>query len=192
MNDARRAVVLVEAQYECLELWYPYYRLRELGFAVDLVGPGEAGKTYGSKEGYPCTTTVSIGDALAQGYRCVVVPGGIAPDKLRRYPQVLELVRKVHDQGGLVASICHGPSVLISARILRGRRVTCVSAIRDDVVNAGAEFLDAEVVVDRNLITSRTPADIPAWSREIVKFLSAAPRVEKSGPPKSDEPVLLA
>ncbi len=173
MTDVQRAVVLVESQYECLELWYPILRLQEMGFQVDLVGPGEAGKTYPSKEGYPSTTDTSIGAALERRYRCIVVPGGVAPDKLRRYPQVLELVRKVHDQGGLVASICHGPSVLISARILRGRRVTCVSAIKDDVVNAGAEYIDAEVVVDKNLITSRTPVDIPAWSREIVKSLAA-------------------
>jgi len=176
MTQARRAVVLVEDQYENLELWYPYWRLREMGFEVDLVGPAEAGRGYSSKEGYPCVTDTSIGAALERNYECIVVPGGIAPDKLRRYPDVLRLVKKLHDQGALVASICHGPSVLISARILSGRRTTCVSAIRDDVVNAGAEYLDAEVVVDRNLITSRTPRDLAAWSREIVKFLTPRTR----------------
>ena len=176
MGETRRAVVLVEEQYENLELWYPYWRLREMGFEVDLVGPAEKGKTYRSKEGYPCATDASIGEALERSYDCLVVPGGIAPDKLRRYPDVLQLVRKVHDAGGLVASICHGPSVLISARILKGRKTTCVSAIKDDVINAGAEYLDAEVVVDRNLITSRTPRDTAAWSREIVKFLTARGR----------------
>ena len=173
MSGAKRAVVLVEDQYENLELWYPYWRLREMGFEVDLVGPAESGRTYRSKEGYPCATDASIGTALERDYQCIVVPGGVAPDKLRRYPDVLRLVKKVHDAGGLVASICHGPSVLISARILKGRRVACVVAIRDDVVNAGAEYLDAEVVVDRNLITSRTPKDTAAWSREIVKFLAS-------------------
>jgi protease I len=176
MSEARRAVVLVEDQYENLELWYPYWRLRELGFQVDLVGPAESGRSYRSKEGYPCATDTVIGAALERRYECVVVPGGIAPDKLRRYPEVLRLVKKVHDEGGLVASICHGPSVLISARVLRGRRVTCVNAIKDDVINAGAEYLDAEVVVDRNLITSRTPKDLAAWSREIVKFLEGRGR----------------
>lgn len=171
MSAVKRAVVLVEAQYECLELWVPYMRLRELGLAVDLVGPAEAGRTYGSKEGYPCVTDTSIEQALGRPYECIVVPGGVAPDKLRRYPDVLRLVKKVHDEGGLVASICHGPSVLISARILRGRKLTCVVAIRDDVENAGAQYVDAEVVVDGNLVTSRTPKDMPAWSREIVRFL---------------------
>lgn len=171
MIEPRRAVVLVEDQYENLELWYPYVRIKELGLEVDLVGPAEAGRTYRSKEGYPCVTDASIGAALERGYAAIVVPGGIAPDKLRRYPDVLKLVKKVHDEGGLVASICHGPSVLISARILSGRRVTCVNAIKDDVVNSGAEYLDAEVVVDRNLITSRTPRDLVPWSREIVNHL---------------------
>src|ERR1041385_3926101 len=109
MKETRRAAVLVEASYECLELWYPYYRLKELGLEVDLVGSGEAGKSFGSKEGYPCVTDTALGAALERRYACLAVPGGIAPDKLRRYPDVLRLVRKVHDEGGLVASICHGP-----------------------------------------------------------------------------------
>ncbi len=95
----------------------------------------------------------------------------MAPDKLRRYPDILKLVKQVHDQGGIVASICHGPWVLISARILRGRKITCVAAIKDDVMNAGAEYFDEEVVVDRNIVTSRTPRDLAAWSRAIVKLL---------------------
>ncbi len=173
MAQPRRAVVLVEDQYENLELWYPYWRLREMGFEVDLVGPAEAGRIYKSKEGYPCTTDTPLGAALETRYECIVVPGGVAPDKLRRYPDILRLVKKVHDEGGLVASICHGPSVLISARILKGRKCTCVSAIKDDVENAGAEYRDAEVIADGNIITSRTPRDTAAWSREIVRFLSA-------------------
>lgn len=173
MAQPRRAVVLVEDQYENLELWYPYWRLREMGFEVDLVGPAESGRIYKSKEGYPCTTDKTLGAALEERYECIVVPGGIAPDKLRRYPDILRLVKKVHDEGGLVASICHGPSVLISARILKGRTCTCVSAIKDDIENAGAEYRDAEVIVDGNIITSRTPKDTAAWSREIVRFLTA-------------------
>jgi protease I len=171
MTEPRRAVVLVESQYECLELWYPYYRLKEIGIEVDLVGPAPPGTSYGSKEGYPCVTDTSVETALGRSYAAIVVPGGVAPDKLRRHADILRLVKKVHDEGGLVASICHGPSVLISARILRGRKLTCVVAIKDDVENAGAQYLDAVVVVDGNLITSRTPKDTPAWSREIVRFL---------------------
>jgi len=172
MSLHHRACVLVESQYENLELWYPYWRLRELGLAVDLVGP-EAQKTYGSKEGYPCTTDTPVSSALERDYDVIVAPGGMAPDKLRRYPEILKLVKQVHDRGGIVASICHGPWVLISARILRGRKVTCVAAIKDDVMNAGAEYFDEEVVVDGNIVTSRTPKDMAAWSSAIVRLLEA-------------------
>ena len=169
-NNARRAAVLVEDNYECLELWYPYWRLRELGLEVDLVGP-EPGKTYRSKEGYQAESSTPVGTALERQYDVLVAPGGMAPDRLRRYPDILKLVRKVHDEGGIVASICHGPWVLISAKILKGRKVTCVSAIKDDVINAGAEYYDQEVVVDRNIVTSRTPKDLAAFSTAIVKLL---------------------
>lgn len=171
MISNKRACILVENQYENLELWYPYWRLRELGLAVDLVGP-EAQKTYGSKEGYPCTSDTPVVAALERQYSIIVAPGGMAPDKLRRYPEILKLVKQVHDAGGIVASICHGPWVLISAKILRGRKVTCVAAIKDDVINAGAEYLDEEVVVDRNIVTSRTPKDLAAWSAAIVRLLA--------------------
>ncbi len=172
MRFYNRACVLVENQYENLELWYPYWRLRELGLEVDLVGP-EDEKVYGSKEGYSCTSDTPVVTALERDYDVIVVPGGMAPDKLRRYPNILQLVKKVHDEGGIVASICHGPWVLISAKILRGRKATCVSAIKDDVVNAGAEYHDVEVVVDRNIVTSRTPKDLAVWSSAIVKLLEA-------------------
>jgi protease I len=189
MDPQKRAVVLVEEKYENLELWYPYWRLVEYGLAVDLVGP-ECGKTYGSKEGYPCTTDVPIGEALERRYEAIVVPGGWAPDRLRRYPDILRLVKKVHDEGGIVASICHGPWVLVSARILAGRKVTCVGAIKDDVVNAGAEYLDREVVVDRNIVTSRTPKDTAAYSRAIIGLLDArgsAAKAERSESSESSE-----
>jgi protease I len=171
MSSNQRAAILVEDNYECLELWYPYYRLRQLGLEVDLVGP-EAGKTYRSKEGYPAASDTAPAAALGKRYEVLVAPGGMAPDRLRRYPQILDLVRKVHDEGGIVASICHGPWVLVSAKILRGRRATCVSAIKDDVMNAGAEYSDEEVVVDRNLVTSRTPKDLPAFSSAIERLLA--------------------
>jgi protease I len=165
-------VILVEDNYECLELWYPYYRLREHGVEVDLVGP-ENGKTYRSKEGYPAASDTPLAAALEKEYAVLVAPGGMAPDRLRRYPEILRLVKKVHDEGGVVASICHGPWVLISAKVLKGRRATCVSAIKDDVINAGAEYLDEEVVVDRNLVTSRTPKDLPAFSTAILRLVEA-------------------
>src|SRR5262245_23943930 len=175
MTTSRRAAVLVEENYECLELWYPYWRLRELGLEVDLIGP-ESGKTYRSKEGYPAPSDTPVGTALERRYDVLVAPGGMAPDRLRRYPEILKLVKKVHDEGGIVASICHGPWVLISAKILKGRRVTCVAAIKDDVMNAGAEYVDQEVVIDRNIVTSRTPRDLPAFSAAIIRLLEERSR----------------
>lgn len=165
-----RAVVLVENTYENLELWYPYLRLKEHGLDVDLVGP-ECPRTYASKEGYPAASDTPVEVALEREYDVLVAPGGMAPDKLRRYPDILRLVQKVHQEGGIVASICHGPWVLISAKLLKGRRSTCVAAIKDDVMNAGSEYLDAEVVVDDNIVTSRTPKDLTAWLRAILELV---------------------
>ena len=157
--QGKKIVVLAEDMYEDPELWYPYYRLLEAGAEVTLVGP-EA-KTYKSKVGYPVTAEKAARDVSAADFDGIVVPGGFAPDKLRRYDAVLDLVRGIHEKGGMVAAICHAAWVPISARIMRGKRATCVSAIKDDLINAGAEYVDEAVVVDGNLVTSRTPADLP-------------------------------
>ncbi len=170
----KRVAVLVEDLYEDLELWYPYYRLAEAGAEVHLVGP-EA-KTYRSKHGYPATATLAAAQARPEEFNAVVVPGGYAPDRLRRFPPVLDLVRGVYRQGGVVAAICHAPWVLISADILRGRRATCFHAIKDDLVNAGATYLDEPVVVDGTLITSRTPADLPVFLPAIIQALAREPQ----------------
>lgn len=167
--QGKRIAIFAENDYEDLELWYPYYRLVEAGAQVRLVGP-EA-KTYTSKHGYPVKAEVAAADVSAADFDGVVVPGGFAPDRLRRYPAVLDLVRGVFEKGGLVAAICHAAWVPISAGIMRGRRATCVSAIKDDLINAGATYLDEEVVVDGNLVTSRTPADLPAFLPAIIKTL---------------------
>ena len=166
----RKIAVLVEDQYQVLEVWYPYLRLREEGIETVLVGTG-AKKEYKSKEGYPAPEEISIKNAKVSDFSGVVIPGGYAPDILRRYKEVNDFVRDVFQQGRLVASICHGGWVLVSAGILKGRKATSFQAIKDDVVNAGAEFLDKEVVVDGNLITSRNPYDLPAFCREIIKQL---------------------
>ncbi|MBM3249663.1 MAG: type 1 glutamine amidotransferase [Candidatus Omnitrophica bacterium] len=163
----KRIAVLVEEAYQVLEVWYPYLRLREEGFQTVLVGTGK--KAYKSKDGYPAEEELAIKDADPADFDAVVIPGGWAPDFLRRSPEVLNLIRDMDKQGKVIASICHGGWVLASAGILRGRTVTSFSAIKDDVVNAGAKFLDQEVVVDKNLITSRNPCDLPAFCREIIK-----------------------
>jgi protease I len=169
-----KVAVLVEDVYEDLELWYPVYRLREEGADVILVGP-EAGKTYQSKHGYPAKAYLAAADVSAEEFDGVVIPGGYAPDRMRRDPAMVRLVADAVSAGKTVAAICHGGWVLCSAGVLRGRRVTSFFAIKDDVVNAGAEWVDEEVVCDGNLITSRTPDDLPAFLRAIVESLAQSP-----------------
>lgn len=166
----KRVVVLVENAYQDLEVWYPYYRLKEAGAHVQLVGTGSE-KEYKGKNGYPAKVETTVDKLDVRKLDGVVVPGGWAPDFLRRYPEVLKLVKDIDQQGGVVASICHGLWVLASARVLRGRTVTCFHAIKDDVIHAGAHYVDREVVVDKNMITSRMPDDLPAFCREIIGAL---------------------
>ena len=166
----KRVAILVGPDYEELEVWYPKYRLEAAGFEAPLVGVG--GATFKGKYGYPAPVDLATGSVDPATLAGVVAPGGWAPDKPRRDPAVLALVRAVHERGGMVATICHGPWVLISAGIVRGRRMTSTVGIRDDVVNAGAEWVDEAVVVDGNLISSRVPKDLPAFGEALVGFLS--------------------
>ena len=166
--DGKRAAVLVEQQYQEMEVWYPVYRLREAGCKVTLVGP-EAGQTYPSKLGYPAKSDRAARDVSADDFDLLVVPGGFAPDYLRRHEAVLKLVGTMAEQGKVVAAVCHGPAVLCSTQALKGRRATCFFAIKDDVTNAGAKYVDAEVVRDGNLITSRKPDDLPAFLQTILQ-----------------------
>lgn len=166
----KRIAVLAEDYYEELELWYPLLRLREAGAQVVTVGTGSA-DTYTGKHGYPISVEMGADEVRASDFDAIVVPGGYAPDRLRRYPAVNSLVGEMFEQGKVVASICHGAWVLISAGILRGREATCFSSIKDDLINAGATYLDQEVVVDSNLITSRIPDDLPAFCQAIIRGL---------------------
>ena len=166
----KKIAVLIEDHYQVLEVWYPYLRLREDGIQTVLVGTG-AKKEYKSKEGYPAKEELPIDKAKIDDFDGVIIPGGYAPDILRRHQQVNEFVKNMFDKGKLVAAICHAGWVLASAGILKGKKATSFSAIKDDVINAGAIYLDKEVVVDENLITSRNPYDLPAFCREIIKFL---------------------
>ena len=168
-----RAAVLVEQQYQEMEVWYPIYRLREAGCQVTLVGP-EAGQTYPSKLGYPAKSDKAAKDVSADDFDAIVVPGGFAPDFLRRHDSVLRLVGGMAEQGKIVAAICHGPWVLCSTQALKGRRATSFFAIKDDVMNAGAHWSDAEVVRDGNLITSRKPDDLPAFMQAVLQAVREA------------------
>jgi protease I len=161
--------ILVEDIYQDLEVWYPLLRLKEEGFKVLVIGTGK--EIYRSKHGYEIKAEVSVEKIKPEDLNGIIIPGGYAPDILRRYPRVNELVKTLFNQGRVVASICHGGWVLVSAGILKGKRLTSFFAIKDDVVNAGGIYEDKEVVVDGNLITSRKPEDLPAFLREIIKKL---------------------
>ena len=163
-----RVCVLVEQQYQEMEVWYPIYRLREAGCKVTVVGP-EAGQAYPSKLGYPCKSDRAAKDVSPDDFEILVIPGGFAPDYLRRHDSILRLVSGMVEQGKVVAAICHGPWVLCSTQALKGRKATCFFAIKDDVMNAGATYVDAEVVRDGNLITSRKPDDLPAFMTAIAQ-----------------------
>jgi protease I len=170
-----RAAVLVEQQYQEMELWYPVYRLREAGCQVSLVGP-EAGQTYPSKHGYPAKTDAAARDVTADDFDLLIIPGGYAPDHMRRCEPMVRLVSTMAEQGKPVAAICHGPWMLCSTQALKGKKVTTFYSIKDDVVNAGGRYLDAEVVRDGNLITSRQPGDLPAFMRTVIQVAVEAKR----------------
>ena len=168
--QGKRVAVLAENMYQELELWYPLLRLREAGAETLVVGTGSAA-TYTSKHGYPVDVDAVAGELRAADVDAVVVPGGYAPDLMRRYPAMVGLVRDAFEQGKVVAAICHAGWLLVSAGILQGKKATCFFAIKDDLVNAGATYVNQEVVVDGNLITSRTPMDLPAFCMAIVDAL---------------------
>ena len=163
--------VFVDDVYEDLELWYPRIRLEELGWKVIVAGP-EAGRVYTGKHGYPCRADAAYPALDARNLDALLVPGGFAPDRIRRDRVALQLVRDMHGAGKLIAFICHAGWVLISAGILRGKRATSTAGIRDDMINAGAVWVDEPLVVDGNLVSSRTPADLPAFGKGMVDWLN--------------------
>lgn len=166
----KRIAILVEDLYNEFEFWYPYYRMKEAGAEVTVVGTGA--KEYNSKIGLPAPGGVSAESVNAELFDAVIIPGGYAPDRMRRNGAMLKLVRDCFNQGKIVAAICHAGWMLVSAGILKGKKATCFMSIKDDLVNGGATYLDQEVVRDGNLITSRTPDDLPAFCREIIATLS--------------------
>lgn len=166
--SGKKFIVLAEEMVNDQEFWYPYYRLQEAGAKVTVVGSGSADR-YTGKAGTKIEVNAAADQISLDEYDGVVIPGGYAPDRMRRYPAMLHLVKRLFEKGKLVAAICHAGWVLVSAGILKDRNVTSYIAIKDDLVNAGANWMDDEVVVDGNLVTSRTPADLPAFMRAIIK-----------------------
>ena len=165
--SGKHAIILVEDMYNEFELWYPYYRLIEEGCSVIMVAP-RASATYHSKYGIPVVAQKSSAEVSVEDFDTIIIPGGYAPDKMRLHTSMIKLVRDAFNQKKVVASICHGGWMLVSAGILKGLKVTSYVAIRDDMVNAGALWEDAELVQDGNVITSRKPDDLPAFCRAII------------------------
>ncbi len=178
----KNVAVITDSMYEDLEVWYPVIRLREAGAEVKVLGLHESGKVLKSEHGYEVKEDMPISDARAEDFDAIVLPGGMAPDELRRHESVLQFLRDADEKNKLIASICHGPQLLISAGLLKGRKITCVDSIKSDLINAGANYVDQELVRDGNLISSRTPEDLPAFGRELVSALSqikTAPMIQK-------------
>ena len=169
--DGKKVLGFTGDIYEDLELWYPKLRLIEAGASVVIAGE-EAGKLYAGKNGYPSVSDIAISDVDSAEFDALLVPGGFMPDKLRRIPKVLSLVKEFFEAGKPVAAICHGGWIPISAGIYNGVKVTGSPGIKDDLINAGGKYEDAAVVVDRNSISSRRPDDLPEFCRALIRMIA--------------------
>ncbi len=168
--EGKQIAILLEQLYEDPEFWYPYYRFLEAGAKVTVVAP-EA-REYKSKHGYPARADLAAAEAKAAEYDAVIIPGGFSPDHMRRSKELVSFLKQTFEQGKVIGAICHGPWMLASIGAAKNRKMTAFFSIKDDLVNAGAQFVDEEVVRDGNVITSRTPADLPAFCKEIIVALN--------------------
>ena len=166
----KKVIILIEEMFNVFEFWYPYYRLKEEGVEVTVVGSGSA-EVYTGKPGTQAKADVSADQVSAEEFDGIIIPGGYAPDMMRRYPAMINLVKDIFNAGKPVAAICHAGWMLVSAGILSGKRATSFFAIKDDLINAGAQWVDQEVVVDGNLVTSRVPDDLPAFMKAVINML---------------------
>lgn len=172
--EGKKVALFVADEYEDLEAWYPYLRLKEAGVEVTIIGSDNVeGDVVESKHGYPIKIDKKAAEVDSKNFDGVIIPGGWAPDKLRRCNNTLDFVRDMYENGKLIASICHGGWVLASADVVEGKTLTSTTAIRDDLINAGAVWVDEEVVVDEKLVTSRSPKDLPAFLKEILQELKS-------------------
>lgn len=168
--DNAKVIALVYDDFEDLELWYPVLRLREEGVKVDLIGE-KSGKEYIGKYGVPAISDYGFNDIDPDEYDAVLVPGGWAPDKLRRFPEVIKIVQKMNESNKPIGQICHAGWVLISAKILDGVKVTSTPGIKDDMENAGAIWFDVPVITDNNIVSSRRPPDLPMYMKSFIEAL---------------------
>lgn len=168
----KKIALFVAEDYEDLEAWYPYLRLKEAGVEVTVIASDNVkDNIVDSKHGYPIRIEKKAKEVNPDNFDGVIIPGGWAPDKLRRCNNTLRFVKKMNTNNKLIASICHGGWVLASAAVIKGKKLTSTSAIKDDLINAGAVWVNDEVVVDKNFVSSRSPEDLPAFLKEILKFL---------------------
>jgi protease I len=170
MLKNKKIAILIEDMFNVFEFWYPYYRLKEEGAEIMVVGSGRTDVFVG-KPGTECKADVRADDVTAADFDGLVIPGGYAPDMMRRHPAMVNLVKEMYQENKLVAAICHAGWMLASADILNGKKVTSFFAIKDDLIHAGADWVDQDVVVDGNLITSRTPDDLPVFMKAIIGYL---------------------
>lgn len=167
----KKVAILVEDMFNMYEFWYPYYRLLEEGAEVVVVGSGRK-ELFSGKPATEIKADVAADAVSAANFDGLIIPGGYAPDMMRRYPAMVRLVADAVRSGKMVASICHAGWMLCSAKVLEGRRVTSFYAIKDDMVHAGANWVDEAVVVDKNLVTSRTPGDLPVFMPAVIRVLT--------------------
>lgn len=167
----KKIAIFVEQDYQDVELWFTYYRLIEEGIEVKIVGPGTASE-YKGKYGYPAQVDANVSEISVDDFDAVMIPGGFAPDLMRKSDEMIKFVKEMYDAGKVVAAICHGVWIPASAGILKEKIATCYHAIKDDIKNAGAEYVDEPVVVDDNLITSRKPDDLPQFVQAIMKGMA--------------------
>jgi protease I len=165
----KRIAIFIEKMYEDLEFWYPYLRMKEEGADVVIIGPKV--DTYTGKHGVPVKSDQSIIGVNSSEFNALIIPGGYSPDHMRRVPEMVQFVKEINEQGKMIAAICHAPWMLASAGALKGKKVTSFFSIKDDLINAGAEWIDQEVICDQNLITSRNPNDLPVFCKAIIDRL---------------------
>lgn len=165
-----RVALLIENNFEDAEAIYPYYRMKEAGFDVAVVG--EKAATYSSKHGYPLKADATPSGIDLRKFKALLIPGGQAPDRMRTIPEMVRLVKEAVEHGLVVGAICHGAQMLIEADAVRGKRATCYVSVKTDLINAGARYEDNAAVVDGRLVTSRYPADLPEFCRAVLKLLA--------------------
>jgi protease I len=166
----RKILIMLDKGVEDVEFLYPYYRFQEEGYEVDVVA-SKANETYMGKYGVPMTSNLSPDKAKIEDYDGLIIPGGRAPDYMRTNKGLVNIVKEAFSKGKVVAAICHGPQMLIEADVLQGKRVTCWKSVITDIKNAGATFLDEAAVIDGNIVTSRSPADLPSFCKETIRLL---------------------